>query len=130
MHVDYGSQYFKDDDFKAKARFHQSKFRVETLKADFKDYGNRLSEKDALEGKNFYLGFSGIFDEVKKRYPLNYTPLYYDMLRSEHIPFNFFIPFKCYPGLGCKILNYFMNDTIAKIEEIKIEHAPKPRENY
>jgi len=130
MFTELGSQYYKDNKFKAKARLHQSKFRAEILKAGFRDYGNRLAEKDAREGKNFYLGFNGLFDEVKRRYPLKYTPLYYDMLRSEHMPFNFFIPFKYLPELGCKILNKFLGGIIGKIGEIKIEYAPKPREKY
>jgi len=128
--VDLGPQYCKDNNFKTKARLHQSKFRAEILKADFRDYGNRLTEKGAREGNNFYLGFSGLFDEVKRRYPLKYSPLYYDMLRSEHIPFNFFIPFKYLPELGCEILNKFLGGLVRNMEEIKIEYAPKPKEKY
>ena len=54
MRIDYGPKYEKDDNFKAKARLHQSEFRVEHLRANYKDYGNRLAEREALEGKNFY----------------------------------------------------------------------------
>jgi hypothetical protein len=129
----YGRQYEEDNEFKARARLHQSKFRVESLQADFKGYGNRLSVEDALRGRNFYLNFDGLFDEVTKRYPpLRYAPVYYDMLRSQHIPFNFFIPFKAnyVPELGRQILNHFMAGVIATIEDVSIEYAPKPRERY
>lgn len=130
MDESYGPQYSQDDAFKAKARLLQSQFRKEILKANFQDYGNRLAVKDALEGKNFYSGCPNIFKEAKRRYPLKYTPLYYDMLRSEHIPFNFLVPFECFPELGVQILNHFMKGVMRKIEKIKIEYAPKPRERY
>ena len=70
-----------------RARLHQSRFRVERLMAGWKDYGNRPAEKDALVGKNFYSDCD-VFQAVQVRYPLKYSPLYYDMLRSEHIPFD------------------------------------------
>lgn len=130
MEIDYGPQYAQDDNFKAKARLHQSKFRVDYLGADCKDYGNRLAKREALAGKNFYLGYTVIFKEVKKRYHLKYSPLFYDMLRSEHAPFNFFIPLRYDIALGVNILNCFMKDTIYKIETIEIEYAPKPRSKY
>ena len=53
MTEDYGPLYSKDDDFKAKARLHQAKFRVNNLKADYHEYGNRLAKNDALAGNNF-----------------------------------------------------------------------------
>ena len=77
------------------AREHQSKYRAEVLQLDdYNDYGNRLARKDAAAGKNFYTDFPGLLDEVRKKFPYKYSPLYYDMLRSEHIPFNFFAPLK------------------------------------
>lgn len=130
MRLDIGPQYKKDDLFKAKARLHQSIFRAGFLRADYKDYGNRLAIDDALLGMNFYLGFDGLFDEVKARYPLGYTELYYDMLRSEHIPFNLFIPLKQEKLLGAGILNHFLGNSIDTILRIYIEYVPKPKENY
>lgn len=129
IETEFGPQYSEDNEFKRKARLHQSKYR-KYLHADFSGYGNRLAEKDALQGMNFYSGLEGLFEEVKKRYRLKYTPLYYDMLRSEHIPFNFFIPFKYFRQLGKDILNHFMEDKISEIEQVKIEYAPKPKGSY
>lgn len=125
-----GPQYFKDDSFKAKARLHQSLYRKNILKANYSDYGNRLAEKEALEGKNFYLGLNGIFEGVQKRYKLKYSPLYFDMLRSEHIPFNFFIPFNYYPDLARAIINQFVSGVVRRMNNITIEYSPKPKETY
>lgn len=77
--------------FLADARFHQSKYRASKLCIPYEDYGNYLTKADALKGLNFYDDF-GVFDEVKKRYPNYSKPLYSNMLRSEHIGFNLFIP--------------------------------------
>jgi hypothetical protein len=78
--------------------------------------------------KNFYDGF-GIFDAVKNYRKYN-KPLYSNMLRSEHIPFNFFIPLN-QDKVFCKnILNEFFNSTIQTIDRIKIEYAPSPADKY
>jgi len=115
------------------AREHQSKYRAEVLQLDdYNDYGNRLARKDAAAGKNFYTDFPGLFKEVKKRFPHKYSPLYYDMLRSEHIPFNFFAPLKLQKEkqLTKDIFNFYLNETIQKVENIVIEYAPMPKKKY
>jgi hypothetical protein len=134
MEQKLGNQYSKDKifdktGFRTKARLHQSRFRAEILKVDFHEYGNRLSIKDGLSGLNFYSGFE-IFKAVKKRYPSYKKGLYSDMLRSEHIPFNLFIPFNQDRHFCAKIFNYFMNSQIKSIERIEIEYAPSLPENY
>lgn len=133
-----GPQYPPDDEFKKRARIHQSKYRSEILGVDFDEYGNRLTEKDAKNGLNFHTGFS-IFNQVKKRYPNYNKGLYADMLRSEHIPFNFFIPLKENLALCKDIFNELLGGNIQTIdkkciidngENIKIEFAPEPKESF
>ena len=90
-----GGQYSKDDrtdpsGFLRRARLHQSIFRANYLDLPYDTYGNYLTKEDGENGKNFYDGF-GIFDAVKKYRKYN-KPLYSNLLRSEHIPFNIFIP--------------------------------------
>ena len=128
-----GQQYSKDDKtdptgFLKRARLHQSKFRAETLNLDFDTYGNYLTKKDGEAGKNFYEGF-GIFEAVKKYRKYN-KPLYSNMLRSEHIPFNLFIPLNDNKTLGKEIFNEFFGGVIQTIDRIEIEFAPAPKENY
>jgi hypothetical protein len=48
------------------------------------------------------------------------------MLRSEHIPFNFFIPISKKPEYARAILNQFLGGAINAITEIRIEYAPDP----
>lgn len=131
---DLGPQYDRDDDFKRAARLHQSRFRVEQLHAGYHDYGNRLAEAAALQGCNFYGGLPEIYEAVKMERPLQSgapaAPLYYDMLRSEHIPYNFFVPLRLDLAFAKRILNHFLDDRVADIQQIKIEYPPSPKECY
>lgn len=132
--IGIGEQYHKDDfydksGFRKNARLHQSKYRAEILNVDFDEYGNRLTDEDGRKGLNFFNGFS-VFEEVKRRYPDFKKPLYCDMLRSEHIPFNLFIPLKYNLDYCRDVFNEFLSKTIKNIYRIEIEHAPKRKENY
>lgn len=129
-----GTQYPKDDNldpsgFLKRARYHQSWYRAEVLDLPHDGYGNYLQRGDAESGHNFYNGF-GIFKAVKDRYPNYSKPLYSNMLRSEHIPFNFFIPFKSDYQYCKNVFNDFVDNKIQSIDRIEIEFAPKPRKNY
>jgi hypothetical protein len=124
-----GKQYDIDNSFKKKARLHQSKYRTEILQVDYDEYGNRLTETDAKSGLNFYNGFD-IFNAVKKRYPKYSKGLYADMLRSEHIPFNIFIPLKTDTELARYIFSSFLPVEIVEIIAVKIEYAPSPAKEY
>lgn len=114
--------------FKAKARMHQSKYRAEKLEVPYDGHGNYLTKADGEKGLNFYDGF-GIFDSVKKYRKYN-RQLYSNLLRSEHIPFNFFIPFKRNNEFCKKVINEILNDSIKTIDRIEIEFAPSPAVNY
>ena len=129
-----GDQYSKDDltdksGFLKRARLHQSKFRADVLNLPFETYGNYLTSIDGECGNNFYNGF-GVFDAVKKRYPNYSKPLYSNLLRSEHIPFNFFIPFAQNKEFCKKVFNDILSVKINIIDRIEIEYAPKPSIKY
>ncbi len=115
--------------FLEKARLHQSEFRENKLNVSYDKYGNYLTKKDALKGLNFYDDF-GIFQEVQNRYPNYKKPLYANMLRSEHIGFNLFVPLKKYPDLGVHVLNEFLNNSVSTIDNIQVEYAPSPATKY
>jgi hypothetical protein len=134
MAQEIGPQYPQDKEtdatgFLEKARLHQSKYRMCNLKVPFDKYGNYLKKKDASNGLNFYSDFR-IFQEVKKRYPKYSKPLYANMLRSEHIGFNLFIPLKADPDFGKNVLNDLLNNQIQSIDKIEIEYAPSPSKKY
>jgi len=130
-----GNQYSKDNfhdksGFLAKARMHQSRYRAEMLKVPFDGFGNYLTKEDALKGLNFYNDFD-IFSEVKSRYNKQYSKqLYANMLRSEHIAFNMFVPFKQNLLFGTQVLNQFLDNNILSIDKIEIEYAPSPSLEY
>ena len=128
-----GTQYPEDDKtdpsgFLRRARLHQSKFRAKVLNLPYDGYGNYLTKEDGENGNNFCKGLQ-IFEAVKKYRKYN-KPLYSNMLRSEHIPFNFFIPFNLNKTFCKNVFNEFFNSSIQTIERIEIEFAPKPREKY
>lgn len=129
-----GKQYKKDKltdatGFLEKARHHQSEYRAFILNVPCDEYGNYLTKEDASVGLNFYPDFN-IFQEVKKRYKNYSKALYANMLRSEHIGFNLFIPFKTNPDFGKNVFNNFLSNQIQSIDKIKIEYAPSPAEKY
>lgn len=134
MTQEIGPQYDRDKvtdrtRFLEKARLHQSKYRALKLNVAFDRYGNYLTKEDALNGLNFYDDFD-IFNEVKKRYPNYSEPLYANMLRSEHIGFNLFVPFKADFEFGKTVLNSLLNRQIQSVDSIEIEYAPSPSEKY
>jgi hypothetical protein len=135
MKQEIGPQYPNDKltdntGFLEKARLHQSKYRAFILKTPYDEYGNYLTEEAAQKGLNFYDDFE-IFHEVKKRYKKKYSkPLYANMLRSEHIAFNLFIPLKRELELAKSVFNDLLSGQIKSIDRIKIEHAPSPSKDY
>jgi hypothetical protein len=134
MPQEIGAQYPRDKvtdptGFLEKARLHQSKYRAFKLNLPCDKYGNYLTKEDALKGYNFFSGFD-IFDEVQKRYPKYSNPLYANLLRSEHIAFNLFIPLKQDLGFAKTIFNKLLKNQIQSIDSIEIEYAPSPAEYY
>ena len=130
---DIGQQYSKDDrtdpsGFLRRARLHQSVFRAKYLNLPYDTYGNYLTKKDGESGKNFFDGY-GIFDAVKKYRKYN-KPLYSNLLRSEHIPFNIFIPLDKDRNYCKNVISDILNSRILSIDKIDIEYAPKPKEKY
>lgn len=111
--------------FKEKAKRHQIRFREEILLAGRGDFDTYLPDDDAVRGLIFYNGFD-IVKSAKERYR-DYglkKACYANMLRSEHIPFNFFIPLANNFKYARDVINKFMGGIINEITVIKIEHAP------
>jgi hypothetical protein len=116
-------------EFKRAAKQHQIEYRKKNISSDYNQYVTWLTDADGQKGKNFYTDL-GIFEAVKQRYPQFYVDLYSDMLRSEHIPFNLFVPFLKNLEFGKNVFNEIMGNCIKSIENIKIEFAPSPKGNY
>lgn len=132
--LDIGSQYAMDRQadptgFLERARLHQSRFRAEHLKVPCGRYGNYLLEADARKGLNFFAGF-GISDAVRKRYPSYSRNVYANLLRSEHVPFNFFIPLNTDDAFRRKVFSAWLGFEIKLIDEVRIEYAPLPRGEF
>jgi hypothetical protein len=115
--------------FYNKAKHHQEKFRNEYLKLDrFDTYPTMLTDEDALKGYNFYIKYPGMLDAVRKRFNGFRKPLYKNMLRSEHIPFNLFVPLKI--EINAKPVISFFNRlfpflNIDSITDIDFEKSPE-----
>ena len=126
---DIGPQYDKDDEFKAKARLHQSRYRANELQVDYDVYGNRLTESDARELLNYYDDL-GVREQLKIRYPSFSKKRDGDMLRSEHIPFNLFGPLVRDSDLAQRVIKYAFGIQCSGSPQTKIEYAPAPKEHY
>lgn len=123
-------QYNYDDNFKQKARLHQSRFRANVLKVDYDEHKNFLKSEDGKKGLNFYDDFN-ILNAVHERYGKKYNKqLYSNLLRSEHIPFNLFIPLRYDHKFAKKVLSELFKDKIKEILKTNIEYAPPQKEKY
>jgi hypothetical protein len=115
--------------FKERARRHQIKFREEVLILGYDGYETILTDVDAQKGLIFFDGFK-INEYAQNRYPhfKLKEACFANMLRSEHIPFNFFVPLSKNLEYARAVLNRFMGGVINRIIDIIIEHAPEPAE--
>ena len=113
--------------FKERARRYQIKFREEVLKVGYDGFETILTDADAQKGLIFFDGFK-INEYAQNRYPhfKLKQACFANMLRSEHIPFNFFVPVSKNLEYARAILNRFMDGVINIITDIRIEYAPDP----
>ncbi|MBO7653038.1 MAG: hypothetical protein J6S84_10065 [Bacteroidales bacterium] len=125
-----------DNPIKKAARSQQSWFREKYIKVEFDPthpkgkYGALLMPEDAKNGLNFFEGFrSDILNQIKKHPKLKNGQnegLYANMLRSEHIPWNVFIPMKTDLIASAKVFNDIIGEHIIdEITDIRIEWAPE-----
>jgi hypothetical protein len=125
--------------FKLLAKNHQIYFKEKYIEKKYCKYKTWLSKQSRLAGKNFYNDFD-IFATAEKRYPTGKEiNVFSDMLRSEHIPLNLFVPLR-HDLKYCKdVFNEFLNEKISIInknalidgrENLKIEFAPSPKNTY
>jgi hypothetical protein len=113
--------------FKEQARQLQIKYREEVLKVGYAENETILKDEDAENGLNFFDGFK-ISEYVRNRHPhfKLKQACFANMLRSEHIPFNFFVPLSKNLEFARSVLNRFLGPVINIITEIRIEYAPDP----
>ena len=128
--------YKGDKPFKRNARTHQSDFRTNFLRVPFDPdnkygkYGAFLMPDDANAGLNFCEEFrQEILEGIQKRYPsltaTQHDGLYANMLRSEHIPWNVFIPMAHDFNATAQVFNKILGvDEIDEVTDIRIEWAP------
>lgn len=129
MTQDFGPQYGFDDEFKAAARLHQSRYRSEVLKVDYADYGNRLHDVDGRSLLNYYEEL-GVRETLRKRYPGYSKRRDADLLRSEHIPFNLLAPLAKKPDLLKTVLAECFELELHAPFDMKFEWAPEPAASY
>jgi hypothetical protein len=87
-----------------------------------------LSEEAAGNGNIFYSNYE-IHEAARKGLTnkLDTPEWFYDTSRSQHIPFNFFIPLIEEKELAKKTLNNLLKAEIKNIENINIEFPPKSK---
>jgi hypothetical protein len=123
------TQYKPDDEFKAQARLFQSKYRADVLEVEFQDYGNRLTDPDAMALLNYYDKLN-TREVLRQRYPSYSRKRDADMLRSEHIPFNLLAPLDSNRKAAIRIISKAWKIECREIQFIEIEYAPSPKKKY
>lgn len=121
--------------FKDNAREHQTIYFGEKVnQSNIKNRKGRaqahwLTDIAAASGMNFYNGYN-IFAEAKaSRGNKKDTPeWFYDTLRSQHIPFNFFIPLEKEVDLNKKVWNELLKIEIERVDKVEIEYPPMDKE--
>ena len=119
--------------FKKAAEKHQVEYKTKNISSDYKVFADKtvkywLTDEEGKKGKNYYNGFK-IFEAVRDRYPNFDAMRDSNMLRSEHIPFNFFVPFKQNFEFCKQVFNDILGN-VQSVDKIEIEYAPSPKENY
>lgn len=130
--IDYPGDLKSDPSgFRQRARKHQSDYRQNILKVSSADpYGSRLIESDGLAGLNFYEKL-GVREAVEKRFKKYKEQFHSNLLRSEHIPFNFFVPIEKlkHESQTVELLNKLIENLNAvAIDKVVIEY-PSRKEN-
>jgi hypothetical protein len=120
--------------FKTSATMHQLEYFAGKNQKDLKKQGRAqnhwLNQEAAAAGKIFYDGYD-IFGYVQRDFRNNKkeTPeWFYDTLRSQHIPCNFFVPLMHENKLGIKVFNDLLGLDIQEINRIEFEY-PKRKDN-
>jgi hypothetical protein len=113
----------------AAARLHQSKYRHSILNVPCDEYGNRLQEKDAVALLNYYPKLR-VREVLRQRYSSYSKIRDANMLRSEHMSFNFFAPFVGENEFSKPIYEKSFGLSISQVLCTKIEFAPEPKTDY
>lgn len=96
--------------------------------SEYRDYGNRLTTDAALAGKNFYR-WPGLIETVKSRFGVGDKKLYWDMLASDHIPFNLFVPLRDQSWF-LDLVRGWVGMRAGKLTGMEIEWAPSPNQHF
>lgn len=127
-------EYKYDTLWQAKARKHQSDFRELEMKVPAVPntrrsgcYGNVISAKDGTSGINFYLPFR---DEIIQDLNGKTGAILTNVLRSENIPYNIFFPMWHDLQKAALLFRALTGRDVAIVENIIIEYAPSPKEEY
>jgi hypothetical protein len=120
----------KKKSFKKLATEHQLKHyegenQVPIKKKEGRAQDHWLKAESAGAGMIFYHGY-GIFNVVKsfRKNKADTPEWFYDTLRSQHIPFNFFVPLSNEKQLCIDVLNKLFQLNIAEIQPIVFEFPP------
>ena len=110
---------------KAKARAHQFTFREEVLQDFYTEKNPQviLSPESAKRGLIFCEVYRDLINQKVKTFGI--SALFSNMLRSEHIPYNLFVPMEDDLIHAKDLFNKIIGGGIARINRIEIEYPGK-----
>ena len=112
-----------DDAFKARARAHQFAFREEVLGDYYEEKNPRviLSPGAVRRGLIFCETYRDLI--LRKVGKFGTSALFSNMLRSEHIPYNLFVPMEEDPDSAVAVFNEIVGGGVSRIRRVCIEFA-------
>lgn len=128
--IDDGAAYTKGNSFRAIAEARARKYRAYNLHCtNYDGYGHILTDEDGNRGLNF-LPFlrhdilRAVRERSKDKKGVDFTRTSKNMLSSQAMCFNLFVPLNGDRRLAKELLHHFL-DGISSVDGIEYEHTPK-----
>lgn len=134
-----GPQHEGDNAWTARMRLHQSWYRASVLglpfgtgpsKGDARLLGSMLDEHGAAAGANFIDPAVRLVYAQHSKQGVEAFRCERNMLSSQPMCFNLFGPLALDTALATRLMQAVLPDEIAVVEEVRIEFAPEPRQQY
>lgn len=128
--IDEGLAYTKGNSFRAIAEARARKYRAEALHlVDYDGYGHRLTDEDGNQGANFLPSLRhdilrAIQERSDNKKGVDRRRTLKNMLSSQAMCFNLFVPLNRDGGLAKRLLNHFV-DGMNSVDGIEYEYTPE-----
>ena len=127
--ISEGPAYTKGSNFRAIAEAKAREYRVKTLqRPGYDKYGHYLTVEDGRSGYNFLPALrsailQAVIQRAKEGKGVGFKRTTTNLLSSQAMCFNFFVPLNGDRPLAARLLNFLIGD-VDSVEDIKCEYTP------